>query len=543
MIVKERPSLRRKKDSHPVNNSSSSTARKSKSLYKPDDIRSLNYREELGEPGRFPFTRGIHETMYRGKLWTMRQYAGYATADEANKRYRYLLDQGTTGLSVAFDLPTQLGMDSDEPRAEGEVGKAGVAISSVEDVKRLFQGIPLDEATTSMTINATASTLLAMYAVAGEESGVPIYKLSGTVQNDILKEYAARGTYIYPPTQSLRLVVDVFEYCSKLMPKWNVISISGYHMREAGATAVQEIGFTLANGIAYAEAAIERGLRIDGFAGQLSFFFACHNNLIEEIAKFRAARRLWAKIMRNRFGAKKPDSMKMRFHTQTAGSTLTAQQPENNIVRVAYQALAAVLGGTQSLHTNSMDEALALPSEKAARIALRTQQILHDETFVTATIDPTGGSYYLETLTNELEAKASDLIRRIDTLGGMVRAIEQGFVQRMIADSAYEYQKKIESGSAIVVGVNQFVEREKKRAEILKVDEAVRRKQVERLSKLRKVRSRSKVAVALTELEEVARGDRNLMPFIVNAVRARATTGEISQTLREVFGEYQAPSF
>ncbi len=497
----------------------------------------------MGTPGHFPFTRGIHETMYRGKLWTMRQYAGYATADEANKRYRYLLSQGTTGLSIAFDLPTQLGTDADEQRADGEVGKAGVAISSVEDMKLLFQGIPLDEVTTSMTINATASILLAMYAVAGEESGVPISKLSGTVQNDILKEYAARGTYIYPPTQSLRLVVDVFEYCSKLMPKWNVISVSGYHMREAGATAVQEIGFTLANGIAYAEAAIERGLRIDDFAGQLSFFFACHNNLIEEIAKFRAARRLWAKIMRNRLGAKKPESMKLRFHTQTAGSTLTAQQPENNIVRVAYQALAAVLGGSQSLHTNSKDEALALPSEKAARIAVRTQQILHDETFVAATIDPTGGSYYLETLTNEFEAKASGLIRRIDTIGGMVRAIEQGFVQRMIADSAYEYQKKIESGSSIVVGVNQFVEREKKRVGILKVDEAVRRKQVERLSKLRKVRSQSKVSLALTELEEVARGDRNMMPYIVNAVRARATTGEISQTLREVFGKYQSPSF
>jgi len=514
-----------------------------KTLYKPDDVRSLNYKESLSEPGHFPFTRGIHETMYRGKLWTMRQYAGYATAAEANRRYRYLLSQGTSGLSVAFDLPTQLGMDSDDPRAEGEVGKAGVAISSVEDMKRLFQEIPLDKLTTSMTINATATNILAMYAVAGGESGVPISKLSGTVQNDILKEYAARGTYIYPPTQSLRLVIDVFEYCSKLMPKWNVISVSGYHMREAGATAVQEIGFTLANGIAYAEAAIARGLRIDDFAGQLSFFFASHNNLFEEIAKFRAARRLWAKIMRTRLGAREPDSMKLRFHTQTAGSTLTAQQPENNIVRVAYQALAAVLGGTQSLHTNSMDEALALPNERAARIALRTQQVLADETFVTATIDPAGGSYYLEALTNELEAQASELIKRIDGLGGMVRAIEQGFVQRMIADSAYEYQKKIESANAIVVGVNQFVEREKTRTDTMKVDEEARRKQVMRLSKLRNGRSQSEVSATLTRLEGAAGGDQNLMPYILNAVRARATNGEISHTLRGVFGEYQTPSF
>jgi methylmalonyl-CoA mutase, N-terminal domain len=534
--------LRRKKESQPHTDALGISI-KSKPIYKPEDIHSLIYREDLGEPGHFPFTRGVHESMYRGKLWTMRQYAGYATADEANKRYRYLLSQGTTGLSIAFDLPTQLGLDSDDSRAEGEVGKAGVAISSVEDMRRLLQGIPLDQVTTSMTINATASTLLAMYAVAGEESGVPISKLSGTVQNDILKEYAARGTYIYPPAQSMRLVIDVFEYCTENMRKWNVISVSGYHMREAGATAVQEIGFTLANGIAYADAAIERGLRIDDFAGQISFFFNAHNNLFEEIAKFRAARRLWAKIMRNRFGAKRPDSMKLRFHTQTAGSTLTAQQPENNVVRVAYQALAAVLGGTQSLHTNSMDEALALPSERAARMALRTQQVLSDETFITATADPAGGSYYLEKLTNELEEQASDLIRRVDRLGGMIRAIEQGFVQKMIADSAYEYQKKIESGSAIVVGVNQFVEHEEKRVGILKVDEEVRRRQVERLSKLKNGRSPRKVSVALAGLEETAISEQNLMPAIINAVRLRVTTGEISRTLRRVFGEYQAPSF
>lgn len=513
-----------------------------KTLYKPDDIHSLNYSRDLAEPGSFPFTRGIHETMYRSKLWTIRQYSGYATAEEANRRYRYLLSQGTTGLSVAFDLPTQLGMDSDDPRAEGEIGKAGVAISSVEDMKRLFQGIPLNDVSTSMTINATASTLLAMYAVVGEESGVPISRLSGTVQNDILKEYAARGTYIYPPSSSLRLVVDVFEYCSKHMPKWNVISISGYHMREAGANAVQEIGFTLSNAIAYAEAALERGLAIDDFAGQLSFFFACHNNFFEEIAKFRAARRLWAKIMRDRLDARRPHSMKLRFHTQTAGSTLTAQQPENNIVRVAYQALAAVLGGTQSLHTNSMDEALALPSERAARVALRTQQILAEETFVTATIDPVGGSYYLEQLTSELEEKAMELIKKIDKLGGMVKAIEQGYVQKMIADSAYEYQKQIESVNRIIVGVNQFSEREKQRVDTLKVDEGARRKQTERLAKLRSNRDGQKASLALTELEEAAEGTPNLMPYIVNAVRARVTNGEISHAFREIFGEYQAPT-
>ncbi len=534
--------MKRSKKSRPLNSSGFPAKNHSQSLYGPDDLKSLSSEEDLGNPSSFPFTRGIHETMYRGKIWTIRQYAGYATAEEANRRYRYLLRQGTTGLSVAFDLPTQLGLDSDDPRAEGEVGKAGVAISSVEDMKPLFRGIPLKEVSTSMTINATASTLLAMYALMGEESGVPISRLSGTVQNDILKEYAARGTYIYPPTPSLRLVVDVFEYCSKHMPKWNAISISGYHMREAGSTAVQEIGFTIANGIAYAEAALKRGLRFDDFAPQLSFFFACHNNLFEEIAKFRAARRLWARITRNRLGAKKPDSMKLRFHTQTSGSTLTAQQPENNIVRVAYQALAAVLSGTQSLHTNSMDEALALPSERAARIALRTQQILADETFVTATIDPAGGSYYLEALTNEFEAKASELIKRIDKMGGMVKAIEQGFVQRTIADSAYEYQRQIESDRRIIVGINRFQERGKQRVDILKVDEKARRTQMERLAELRSRRSSFKVTKVLRELEEAAEGTENLVPYIVGTVRERATIGEISQSLREVFGEYRAPS-
>ncbi len=526
-----------------IRNFNDPSSSKHKSLYKPEDTKSLKYERDLGNPGSFPFTRGIHQTMYRGRPWTIRQYAGYATAEEANRRYRYLLSQGTTGLSVAFDLPTQLGMDSDDPRAEGEVGKAGVAISSVEDMAQLFREIPLDQVSTSMTINATASTLLAMYCVTAEESGVPISKLAGTVQNDILKEYAARGTYIYPPGPSLRLVIDVFEYCARQMPRWNVISVSGYHIREAGATASEEIGFTLANGIAYTEAALRRGLKIDSFAPNLSFFFACHNYLLEEVAKFRAARRLWAKIMRERFAAREPDSMKLRFHTQTAGSTLTAQQPENNVVRVAYQAVAAVLGGTQSLHTNSMDEALALPSERAARVALRTQQILAEETFVTSAIDPAGGSYYLEALTNELEARASDLIKRVDKMGGMVKAIEQGFVQKTIADSAYEYQKQIESGSRIIVGVNSFQEHERSRIEVLRVNEGARRKQIRRLANLRRKRTSRKTALALKELTAAAMGKENLVPRIINAVQARATTGEISQIFRDVFGEYHSPSW
>lgn len=512
-----------------------------KLYYSPKDLRNLDYNRDLGDPGFYPFTRGVYETMYRGKLWTMRQYAGYATAEKANQRYRYLLSQGTTGLSVAFDLPTQLGLDSDDPRAEGEVGKAGVAIASIEDMKRLFQGIPLDRVSTSMTINATASILLSMYAVSAEENGVPERKLAGTVQNDILKEYAARGTYIFPPEPSMRLIVDIVEYCSRHMQKWNAISISGYHIREAGASAAEELGFTIANGIAYTEAALKRGLTVDEFAPQLSFFFASHNNIFEEIAKFRAARRLWAHIIRTRFKAKNPESMKLRFHTQTAGSTLTAQQPENNIVRVAYQALSAVLGGTQSLHTNSMDEALALPTERAVSIALRTQQILAHETHVGSTIDPAAGSYYLESLTDELEAKASKLIREVDRQGGMVKAIEQGFVQRTIAESAYTYQKEIESEERTIVGVNQYKDKVKSRIAILQVDEAARRRQVERLTALRKKRSNSSMTASLSALGEAAEGDANLIPYIMQAIRARATLGEIAGELRSVFGEYHAP--
>ncbi len=488
-------------------------------------------------PGEFPFTRGIQKDMYRGKPWTMRQYAGFSTAEESNKRYHYLLSQGTMGLSVAFDLPTQIGYDSDHELAEGEVGKVGVAIDSLKDIEVLFDGIALKDITTSMTINATAPILLAMYIALAKKQGADLQQLSGTVQNDILKEYAARGTYIYPPTPSMRLITDVFEYCSKEVPKWNTISISGYHIREAGSTAVQELAFTLANGKTYLKAAIEKGLEINVFAKRLSFFFNCHNNFFEEIAKFRAARRMWAHITKD-LGATDPGAQKLRFHTQTGGSTLTAQQPMNNIVRVTTQALAAVLGGTQSLHTNGYDEALSLPTEAAAKIALRTQQIIAFESGATDTVDPLAGSYFIEALTDEVEKAAQQYIDKIDAMGGSVKAIEQDYIQQEIARSAYEYQNKVESGESILVGVNRFTEPEKAAVNLFRVDDSIRRQQMEKLEKLRKERHNEAVEQALAQLFEAAKGSQNLMPFILNAVENYATLGEISDTLRRVFGEY-----
>lgn len=497
------------------------------------------YLEKLGFPGEYPFTRGIQPTMYRGKFWTMRQYAGYGTAEETNRRFRYLLEQGQTGLSVAFDLPTQIGYDSDHPMALGEVGKVGVAIDSLEDMEALFEGIPLDHVSTSMTINAPAAILLAMYIAVAEKQGVPADKLAGTIQNDILKEYIARGTYIFPPKPSMRLITDIFAYCSAHVPKWNTISISGYHIREAGSTAVQEVAFTLANAIGYVEAALAAGLEVDQFAPRLAFFFNAHNHFFEEIAKFRAARRMWAKIMKERFGAKNPRSMMLRFHTQTGGSTLTAQQPDNNIVRVALQALAAVLGGTQSLHTNARDEALALPTEESARIALRTQQIIAYETGVADTVDPLGGSYYVEALTDRIEEEAWAYIRKIDELGGAVAAIEQGFPQREIRKAAYETQRKIESGELVVVGVNKFRLENEKQPELLRVDPAIAEKQKAKLERLRQKRDNALVAKRLEALRKAARGTENLMPYILDAVRAYCTVGEICGVLREEFGEYQ----
>ncbi|HEY8363358.1 MAG TPA: methylmalonyl-CoA mutase family protein [Tissierellaceae bacterium] len=510
-----------------------------KRLYTPEDIKDLDYESDLGYPGEYPYTRGVQPTMYRGKLWTMRQYAGFGTAEESNKRYKYLLEQGQTGLSVAFDLPTQIGYDSDHPLAEGEVGKVGVAIDSLKDMEVLFDGIPLDKVSTSMTINAPAAILLAMYIAVAEKQGVSKDKLRGTIQNDILKEYIARGTYIFPPQPSMRLITNIFEYCSKEVPHWNTISISGYHIREAGCTAVQEVAFTLANGIAYVEAAIKAGLDIDEFAPRLSFFFNAHNNLFEEVAKFRAARRLWAKIMKERFKAKDPKSMQLKFHTQTAGSTLTAQQPDNNIIRVTIQALAAVLGGTQSLHTNSRDEALALPTEESVRIALRTQQILAYESGVADTIDPLAGSYYVESLTNKIEEEALKYIQKIDELGGATKAIEKGYIQREIQDAAYKYQMEVESLDRIVVGVNKFQVEEEEKKEILKVDRTVEFSQKEKLAQLRKERNNDEVQRTLKVLKEKAETDENLMPYILDAVKAYATLGEICDVLREVFGEYQ----
>ena len=510
-----------------------------KRLYTPLDIHEISYQEEIGFPGNYPFTRGIQPTMYRGRFWTMRQYAGFGTAEESNKRYHYLLEQGQTGLSVAFDLPTQIGYDSDHEMAIGEVGKVGVAIDSLKDMEILFEGIPLGQVSTSMTINAPAGILLAMYMAVAEKQGVPFSELRGTIQNDILKEYTSRGTYIFPPGPSMRIVTDIFAFCSKNLPQWNTISISGYHIREAGSTAVQEVAFTLANGIAYVEAAINAGLDVDEFGPRLSFFFNSHLDFLEEIAKFRAARRLWAKIMKERFGAKNPRSMMVRFHTQTAGCTLTAQQPQNNIIRVAFQALAAVLGGTQSLHTNSMDEALCLPSEEAVQIALRTQQLIAYETNVSDTVDPLGGSYYIESLTNQIVQRAEEYIKKIDEMGGAVKAIEKGFIQREIQDSAYRYQKEIEEGQRVVVGVNRFKVEETIKSKILRVDPKVREVQIQRLRELRKERDNSRVKSALDRLGKAAEGKENLMPFIFEAVKAYATLGEICDVLRSVFGEYQ----
>lgn len=508
-------------------------------LYTPKDIENLDYEKDLGFPGEYPYTRGVQPTMYRGRLWTMRQYAGFATAEESNKRYKYLLEQGQTGLSVAFDLPTQIGYDSDHALSEGEVGKVGVAIDSLKDMEILFDGIPLDKVSTSMTINAPASILLAMYIAVGEKQGVSMDKLRGTIQNDILKEYIARGTYIFPPEPSMRLITNIFEYCSANVPKWNTISISGYHIREAGATAVQEVAFTLADGIAYVNAAIEAGLDVDDFAPRLSFFFNAHNDLLEEVAKFRAARRLWARIMKERFKAKNEKSMRLKFHTQTAGSTLTAQQPDNNIVRVTIQTLAAVLGGTQSLHTNSKDEALALPTEEAVRIALRTQQIVAHESGIADTIDPLAGSYYIEHLTNKIEEEALEYIEKIDELGGAPQAIEKGFVQKEIQNSAYKYQMEIESEERIVVGVNKFQIEEEQKEDILRVDPEVERLQREKLAQLKSERDNDKVDRNLTNLKEAAQTDTNLMPYILEAVKSYATLGEICDVLREEFGEYE----
>ncbi|ASI99622.1 acyl-CoA mutase large subunit family protein [Thermococcus celer] len=514
-----------------------------KRLYTPADLgEDWDYLERLGFPGEYPFTRGVYATMYRGRFWTMRQYAGFGTAEESNKRYKYLLSQGQTGLSVAFDLPTQIGYDSDHPMSEGEVGKVGVAIDSLWDMRILFDGIPLDKVSTSMTINSTAANLLAMYILVAEEQGVTPDKLRGTVQNDILKEYIARGTYIFPPQPSMRLTTDIIMYCAENVPKWNPISISGYHIREAGANAVQEVAFTLADGIEYVKAVIDRGMDVDKFAPRLSFFFNAHNNFLEEIAKFRAARRLWAYIMKEWFNAKNPRSMLLRFHTQTAGSTLTAQQPENNIVRVAIQALAAVLGGTQSLHTNSYDEALSLPTEKSVRIALRTQQIIAYESGVVDTIDPLGGSYYIEWLTDHIYDEALKYIEKIKKMGGMMRAIERGYIQKEIAESAYKVQKEIEEKKRIIVGVNEFVVDEPLDVEILKVDPSIRDKQIERLKKLRSERDNKKVEEVLDRLRKAAETeDENLMPYIIEAHRHLATLGEVTDVLREVWGEYRAP--
>jgi methylmalonyl-CoA mutase N-terminal domain/subunit len=513
-----------------------------KRLYTPLDTEDLDYSGEIGFPGEYPYTRGVQPTMYRGRFWTMRQYAGFATAEESNRRYKFLLDQGQTGLSVAFDLPTQIGYDSDHEMAIGEVGKVGVAIDSLQDMETLFDGIPLGKVSTSMTINAPAAVLLAMYLAVAEKQGVAFDKLRGTIQNDILKEYSSRGTYIYPPDPSMRIITDIFSYSAENIPLWNTISISGYHIREAGSTAVQEVAFTLANGIAYVEAAVRAGLDVDAFGPRLSFFFNAHLDVLEEIAKYRAARRLWAKIMKKRFGAKNPRSMMIRFHTQTAGCTLTAQQPKNNIVRVAFQALAAVLGGTQSLHTNSMDEALCLPSEEAVQIALRTQQLIAYESGVTDTVDPLAGSYYVEALTKEICERAESYIQKIDEMGGAVRAIEKGFIQREIQDSAYQYQREIEQEERVVVGLNRFQVEEEKPTNLLRVDPAVRLAQVEKLERLRSNRNGSTVDAALSKLRKAAEGTQNLMPLILAAVREYATLGEICDVMREVFGEYRAAS-
>jgi methylmalonyl-CoA mutase N-terminal domain/subunit len=508
-------------------------------LYTPAEMQDWDYDRDVGYPGELPYTRGVQPTMYRGRLWTMRQYAGMGDAEESNKRYRYLLSQGTMGLSVAFDLPTQIGLDSDHPMAVGEVGKVGVAIDSIEDMERLFDGINLDKISTSMTINATASILLALYIAVARQQGSDVRKLQGTVQNDILKEYIARGTYIYPIRHAMRIVTDLFAFANQQVPEWNTISISGYHMREAGSTAVQEVAFTLANGMTYVQAAIDAGLDVDQFAPRLSFFFACHSNFLEEVAKFRAARRMWARIMAEHFGAKNPRSLMLRFHTQTGGVTLTAQQPEINIVRTALQALAAVLGGTQSLHTNSFDEALSLPTEEAVRIALRTQQIIAHESGVPNTVDPLGGSYYLESLTNQIEQRAREYLDKIEAMGGMLKAIERGYVQAEIQNAAYDFQQAVDRLETVVVGVNRFATDEATSVPLYRVDEALERKQVERLRGLRARRDQQKAKSAIQAVENAARSGENLMPRIIHAVESYCTVGEISDSLRKVFGEYK----
>ena len=515
---------------------------KSRAFRTPDDLTGIDLTTVLGEPGRFPFTRGIQPDMYLGRPWTMRQYAGFATAAESNRRYRYLLTQGVKGLSVAFDLPTQIGYDSDDPLAGGEVGRVGVAIDSIEDMATLFEGIPLGTVSTSMTINSTAIILLALYVAVARRQGVDVASLSGTLQNDILKEYIARGTYIYPPRPSLRIVTDIMAFCERHLPRWNPISISGYHIREAGATAVQEVAFTLANGIAYVEAAVAAGLDVNAFGQRLSFFFNAHNDFFEEIAKFRAARRLWAHIMRDRFGATNPRAQQLRFHTQTAGSTLTAQQPDNNIVRVALQALAAVLGGTQSLHCNGRDEALALPTEESATIALRTQQIILHESGVAATVDPVGGAYAIEEMTSRIERDARDWLDRIQALGGTLAAIESGYLQRQIQDSAYTAQQALDSGGAIMVGVNRYVDNGLNTARVFQIEPSIEHEQVARVRALRASRSEAEWRAALNGVEAAARGGDNLVPAIISAVEKRATLGEVAGTLRQVFGEYRETS-
>src|SRR5664280_1796867 len=508
-------------------------------LYTPADLEGWDYDRDLSYPGQFPYTRGVQATMYRGRLWTMRQYAGMGDAEESNRRYKYLLSNGTTGLSVAFDLPTQIGLDSDNPLAMGEVGKVGVAIDSIEDMMRLFDGINLEKISTSMTINATASILLALYMVTARRTGRDVRKLSGTVQNDVLKEYIARGTYIYPPAQAMRIITDIFSYANQHVPEWNTISISGYHMREAGCTATQEVAFTLSNGVTYVQAAIDAGLDVDKFAPRLSFFFNAHSKFLEEVAKFRAARRMWARIMRDHFGAKNPKSLMLRFHTQTAGSTLTAQQPENNIVRTALQAMAAVLGGTQSLHTNSFDEAMALPTEQSARIALRTQQIIAYESGAPQTVDPLAGSYYVESLTSEIEKRAVDYLEKIEAMGGMLKAIERGYVQQEIQNAAYEYQQAVDRLEAVVVGVNRFHIEQEHAVPIQRINPALEPKQVERLRALRAKRNADTWQAAIRGVEDTARSGDNLMPRILAAVEANATVGEISDAMRRVYGEYK----
>lgn len=511
-------------------------------LFTPEDIKDLEYPLDLGNPGEYPFTRGIYPTMYSGKLWTMRQYAGFGTAEESNRRYKYLLKQGQTGLSVAFDLPTQMGYDSNEPMAEGEVGRTGVAIDTLRDMEILFDGIPLDRVSTSMTINATAPILLCMYIAVAEKQGISPSVLEGTVQNDILKEYIARGTYIFPPSPSLKLTIDLIDYCSKNLPKWNTISISGYHIREAGATAVQEVAFTFANGITYVREAIKRGLDVDYFAPRLSFFFNCHNNFLEEVAKFRAARRLWARIMREKFGAKNIRSCMLRFHTQTAGSTLTAHEPLNNAIRVAYQALAAVLGGTQSLHTNSYDEALGLPTEESVKLALRTQQVIGYETSIPDVVDPLGGSYAIESMTKSIEKEVFEYLDKIESMGGAVSAIEQGYFQKEIHQSAYIYQQKIEKGEINILGVNKYKSEEKKKQKILKVNPAVVNKQIRRLKAVLSKRDNKKVKESLRQLKFAAENGDNLMGYILHCVKLYVSVGEISHILREVYGEYKEKS-